>query len=166
MATTKKKAKAVEPEEVEIDEVELDEEIDEVDEEEAPKAKAKKAAPKRPEIAFGTKELAEHVNAETGKSYDAYALRILLRKLAKDGTIQRDEEGGRARYSFSGPKDPQVKAIVKAVKSGAAEKAKEDRLEGLKEKRKATKSAKPAKSAKKAKKVVEVEEDDIEVEEL
>lgn len=161
MATKKKAAKAVEPVEVELDEdFEAEDEV-----EAAPK---KKAAPKRPEIEFGTKELAEHVNAETGKSYDAYALRILLRKLAKDGVIDRDDTTGRARYSFTGPKDPQVKAIVKAVKAGGADKAKEERLEGLKEKRKASKAAKPAKKTAKAKPApVEVDEDeDLDVEDI
>lgn len=161
---TKKKAKAVEPEELEIDEVEVDE-VDEADE--APAPKAKKKAPVREAVAFGTNELAAHVNEATGKSYDAYALRILLRKLSKEGVITRDETSGRARYSFSGPKDPQVKAIVKAVKEGAAEKAKTERLEGLKETRKA--KAKPAAKAK-AKKTKaaepEVEEDDLEVEDI
>lgn len=160
---TKKKAKAVEPEEVEIDEVE----VDEVDEVEAPAKKAKKA-PVREAVAFGTNELAAHVNEQTGKDYDAYSLRILLRKLAKEGVIVRDESTGRARYSFTGPKDPQVKAIVKAVKEGGAEKAKAERLEGLKETRKA--KAKPAAKAKgkKAAKAVEpeVEEDDLDVEDI
>lgn len=139
-------------------------EVDEVDEVEVDEAPAKKAAPKRPEIAFGTKELAAHVSEETGKDYDAYALRILLRKLAKDGVITRDDSTGRARYSFTGPKDPQVKAIIKAVKSGDAEKAKTERLEGLKEKRKAAPKKKAAKVAEPVED--EVEDDDLDVEEL
>lgn len=159
---TKKKAKAVEPEEIEMDEVELEEGV----EDEAPAPKAKKKAPSREAVAFGTNELAAHVNEATGKDYDAYSLRILLRKLAKEGVIERDDSTGRARYSFSGPKDPQVKAIVKAVKEGAAEKAKAERLEGLKETRKA--KAKPAskKKAPKAAPVEEVEEDDLDVEDI
>ena len=161
MATKKKAAKAVEPaevEEFEAEELEADEVV-----EEAPK---KKAAPKRPEIAFGTKELADHVNEATGSSYDAYQLRILLRKLAKEGVIERDDSSGRARYSFTGPKDPQVKAIVKAVKEGAAEKAKTERLEGLKETRKAKAKPAKAKKAPKAAPVEEVEEDDLDVEDI
>ena len=159
MATKKKAAKAVEPAEVE------DFEGEEVEAEEAP-AKAKKAAPKRPEIAFGTKELADHVNEATGSSYDAYQLRILLRKLAKEGVIERDETTGRARYSFTGPKDPQVKAIVKAVKEGAAEKAKEERLEGLKEKRKASKPGKKKATKAKPAPEPELDEDELDVEDL
>lgn len=153
---TKKATKKAQP--VEIDEV------DEVEVDEVEEAPAKKAAPKRPVVEFGTKELAEHVNAETGKSYDAYALRILLRKLAKEGVITRDDSTGRARYSFTGPKDPQVKAIIKAVKEGGAEKAKTERLEGLKEKRKASPKKKAAKKAEPVEE--EIEDDDLDVEEL
>lgn len=144
----------------------------------APKkaAKAKKAAAEKPakaaapKIEFGTKELAAHVNAETGASYDAYNLRILLRKLTKDGVLERVESEGRSRYSFTGPKDPQVVAIVEAVKSGAAEKAKQERLDKLKADRAATKAAAPKKSKAKAK-AVEAEaeaeeEDDFETEDI
>lgn len=167
MAARKKASKpAVEAPVEEIEDLE-----DELDVEEAPAEKpAKKAKaapkPKAAAVEFGTKELADHVNSEAGTSYDAYTLRILLRKLTKEGVIARTESEGRARYSFSGPKDPQVKAIVKAVKEGATEKAKQERLDGLKEKRAAAK--KPAKSkAAKAKADVEPEvEDDEDFEDI
>lgn len=156
---TKKKARAVEAEEIENPELEAEDGVDE-----APAPKAKK--PAREPVAFGTKELAAHVSEATGKEYDAYALRILLRKLAKEGVIERDDSTGRARYSFTGPKDPQVKAIVKAVKEGGAEKAKTERLEGLKETRKAKAKPAKAKKAPKAAPVEEVEEDDLDVEDI
>lgn len=174
MAARKKATKPVveapieEVDELEEDLIEADViEDDELEvEDEAPvKAKAAKKAPAKPKAApveFGTKELADHVNAEAGTSYDAYALRILLRKLTKDGVIERTESEGRSRYSFTGPKDPQVKAIVKAVKEGGAEKAKSERLEGLKEKRAAAK--KPA--ASKAKEVEPEVEDDEDFEDI
>lgn len=164
-----------------VEDFDLDEDDEAVTEEvEAPapaKAKkAKKAAAEKPakaaapKIEFGTKELAAHVNAETGSSYDAYNLRILLRKLTKDGVLERVESEGRSRYSFTGPKDPQVKAIVEAVKSGAAEKAKQERLDKLKADRAATKAAAPKKSKAKAKaaeaEAEAEEEDDFDVEEL
>lgn len=168
--------------EAEEEDFDLDEDDEAVTEEvaapapKAKKAKAAKAAAEKPakaaapKIEFGTKELAAHVNAETGSSYDAYNLRILLRKLTKDGILERVESEGRSRYSFTGPKDPQVKAIVEAVKSGAAEKAKQERLDKLKADRAATKAAAPKKS-KKAAKAADVEpeadeEDDFDVEEL
>ena len=146
-------------------------EDDELEVEEAPKAKkAKKAAPKNAPVEFGTKELAEHVNTECGTSYDAYALRILLRKLTKDGVIERTESEGHSRYSFTGPKDAQVKAIVKAVKEGATEKAKQERLDGLKEKRAAAKKPAATKASKaKAAKAKDVEpevEDDEDFEDI
>jgi len=134
----------------------------------APKAKAapatKAAAPKAEAVEYGSAWLVEHVNAEAGTSYTASTLRILLRKLTRDGVLEREAEG-RQRYNFpKGADDPQVKAIVKAVKGGAAEKAKQERLDGLKEQRAAKKKA-PAKKSR-AKKVVEeeVEEDDDDLE--
>lgn len=94
---------------------------------------------------WGTSQLAEYVNSQTGSDYDGYGIRILLRQLAKDNTIER----GEGRYAFSGPKDKTVVAVVKAVKSGAAEKAKQGRLDELKAKRaqKAATEEAPAKPA-------------------
>lgn len=162
-----KRTKAAKPAPVEIEEDDFELEAEEAPVEEKP-AKAKKAA--APKIEFGTKELAAHVNEETGSTYDAYNLRILLRKLTKDGVLERTETEGRSRYSFTGPEDPQVQAIVEAVKSGAAEKAKQERLDKLKADREEKKKTAPKKSSKK-KATVEAEpeadeEDDFEVEEL
>jgi len=173
---TAEEAPAVEAD-VEDFDLDEDEEADteEVEAAPAPKAKkAKKAAAEKPakaaapKIEFGTKELAAHVNKEAGTSYDAYNLRILLRKLTKDGVLERVESEGRSRYSFTGPTDPQVKAIVKAVKEGAAEKAKTERLDKLKADRAAKKAAAPKTSKKKA--VVDAEpeadEEDFDVEDI
>lgn len=122
-------------------------------------APAPKAAPKAEAIEYGSAWLVDHVNEQAGTSYTASALRILLRKLTKDGVLQRDSDG-RQRYNFpKGANDPQVKAIVKAVKGGAAEKAKQERLDGLKEQRKAS-AAKKAPARKRKAAVEEVEEDD------
>lgn len=170
-------------EDVDLDEVDLEaEEVEEPKAKPARKARAKKTAepkaegkPIQPKIEFGSKELAEHVNAEAGTNLDAYKLRILLRKLTKDGVIQRDESQARARYSFTGPEDPQVVAIVEAVKSGAHEKAEKERLAGLKEKREAKKPAEgkkaPARKSRAKKQaeepVAEAEvEDDFDIEEI
>lgn len=165
MAVKAKKSKAAKAAPApEVDELEVD--VDEVEtEEEAPKAPAK---PKAEKIEFGSQWLADHVNEECGTSYTPYSLRILLRKLTKDGALERSEAEGRARYSFTGPKDPQVKAIVKAVKSGEAEKAQKERLDGLKEKRSAAKKT-TTKKGKKAAPEVEPDvddDDDIEVEDI
>lgn len=130
----------------------------------ASKAAAPAKAAKAESIEYGSAWLVDHVNAEAGTSYTASTLRILLRKLTKEGVLDRDSEGGRQRYNFpKGANDPQVRAIVKAVKSGGAEKAKAERLEDLKSKR--SSKAKPAAPAKrsraKAKPAVEEEDDDL-----
>lgn len=134
----------------------------------ASKAKAAPApAPKAEAIEFGSAWLVEHVNEQAGTSYSASALRILLRKLTKEGLLQRDADG-RQRYNFpKGEKDPQVKAIVKAVKEGAGEKAKQERLDALKEQRAAKKAAPAKKSRRKVAPVEEeVDDDDLEVDDI
>jgi hypothetical protein len=87
--------------------------------------------------------------------------------MVKDGILVREEAEGRSRYSFSGPNDPQVKAIVKAIKEGYGEKAKQERLDNLKAKR--TEKPKAKKASKKSAAVkkeapVEVEDEDLEIE--
>lgn len=133
----------------------------------APAKKSKAAAPakaapapKAEAIEYGSAWLVDHVNSEAGTSYTASTLRILLRKLTREGVLDRDSEGGRQRYNFpKGANDPQVRAIVKAVKTGGAEKAKAERLEDLKAKRTSKAKAAPAKKSR-AKAAPEPEEDD------
>lgn len=166
-AARRKSAKPVEEVVEELDTTDAELELDEDDEveEEAPAPKAKKKAPAKAKaekpaaekIEFGSGWLAEHVNSEAGTSHTPYTLRILLRKLTAEGTLKRDESQGRARYSFTGPEDPQVKAIVEAVKSGTDEKAKQERLDALKAKRAEAKAAKPKATKKKAAKAEAVE---------
>jgi hypothetical protein len=180
MPAARRTKKAKPAEEIqEVEEVDTDLELDEDEaEEEAPAPKAKKKStkakaekvekPAKAEIAFGTQQLADHVNEEAGTSHTPYTLRILLRKLTADGVLERAESEGRARYSFTGPEDPQVQAIVEAVKSGADKKAEAERLQGLKDKRAAKKAAeKPAKGKRTKKADVEPEpeeEDDFDAE--
>lgn len=114
----------------EFDELEVEEEDEE---EEEPPAKSrrtsKKPAAKKPaakkaaaEPTFGTKQLVDHVNKATNKNMDGRAVRIVLRRLANEGVIKRSVGDDRGRYSFTGPNDPQVKAVVAAIKAGAGEK--------------------------------------------
>lgn len=115
--TTKKAAPA---------EDDLDEDIDatediEEDEEPAPKktsrakkAPAKKAAPKAE--TKGTAWLREHVSETLGQDVEATKLRIVLRKLIKDGDIESPKDG---RYQFDGPRDPNVKAVIAALRAEA-----------------------------------------------
>ncbi|MGH3834105.1 MAG: hypothetical protein ACRDSF_00155 [Pseudonocardiaceae bacterium] len=65
---------------------------------------------------YGTSWLVEHVNEELGTDLDGKALRVILRELTDQGVIQRDD---RSRYTFKGPRDRAVLAVLKHVKSGA-----------------------------------------------
>lgn len=117
-ATRKAAPKVVEPEEDELEDVDDDaEELE--DEDDEPKAKK---GPKRAPIEFGSAWLAEHVNDACGTSHTPYSLRTIIRSLVKKGEYDRAVGEDRSRYEFTGPKDPRVLAIVKAIKAGAGEK--------------------------------------------
>lgn len=153
--TRRRGAKAKPAPEPEIDEIE-DLEEDEVEEvEEKPrKRSAKKATAKtdenvdgkkasaRKEVTNGTQWLAEHVNKLLGTEYKAYDLRVILRKMAKDGTLDREVGEDRSRYDFEGPKDPVVLALVKKLKAGDLEKDRREKLAALKDKKAKGKKAK------------------------
>lgn len=120
----------------------------------AKKAPAKKAAAPvaddDAEEKFDSNWLAEFVNDACGTSYDSRAIRMLLRKLAGDGVISREVGVDRSRYEFpKGANDPTVRAVIKAVKSGAVEKAKRENIETAKATA-AKKTAPPAKKTAKA----------------
>ena len=109
---------------------EVDEDLDLEDdvEEEAPaprkkpaaakKAPAKKAAPaaKKEKPEFGSAWLTEHVNDTLGTEYPATKLRAVLRRLVNSGEIDLSREG---RYEFTGPRDPNVKALIAALREEA-----------------------------------------------
>lgn len=152
----------------EDEEVEL-EELSEDDE--APVAKSAKKKAKVEDDFFGVRNgLIPLLKQKTGKDYTPREVRTLLRKLARGGEgVERDiVAGNKTRYEWSGPEDPEVKVILKAVKGGQIESAKKAALDKLK----ADKAAKQAKSAvepvskkaaaagKKKKVVVEVDEDE------
>lgn len=139
------------------------EEIEEVEEDPtpAPKTRGKKAAAKstaakvaKPPAAseFNSAWLAEHVSTSVGKPVDSRGLRVLLRKLAGEGVIKREVGTDRIRYDFpGGARDPIVVEVIKRVKSGALEKAKNDGLEAARA-AKAKKAAAAAAAAAPAKK--------------
>ena len=144
---TKTKAAPVEePEEDEFEDVEEgdeDEDLEELEEmeeeaEEAPKAKRSTAKAQAARAAsapkFGSAELAAYVTEQTGEKYDGRAIRMLLRKLAKDGKHDRVVGETRDRYSFTGPNDPTVKAVLAMVKSGEAKAMKQAGLQAVKDK--------------------------------
>jgi hypothetical protein len=154
----------------EDDAVETGEELEELEDDEvedetpAPKKKAKPsktAAPKAEVVEFGSPWLAAHITEKTGETYDARGIRMLLRKLAKDGVHNRVVGEDRGRYSFSGPEDPTVKAVLAMVKSGAAKELKQAGLQAVKDKA----AAKKAEKAKAKAAEVSEDEDDDEVEE-
>jgi hypothetical protein len=123
--------------------------------EEGAKVAANQEAP-----AFGTNELAALIKEQTGKEYTTRDLRALIRRMARSGEgVTRDiSRDNPTRYSWTGPKDPEVIAIVKQVKQGKVEKARQEALDDLKEKGKAKREAKRA-AKEKAKKVESLDDE-------
>jgi hypothetical protein len=171
---TKTKAKAapvVEPDEDEFEDMEDDEateadddleELDESDEDEADeKPKAKRKPPVRPTIEFGSPWLAAHVTEVTGETFDARGIRMLLRKLAKDGKLERVVGETKTRYEFTGPEDKTVKAVITMVKDGTAKELKRAGLEKVKADSEAKRAAKKAAKAKAAAEAADEVEDEV-----
>ena len=166
---TKAKAKAAEVE-VEEDDIEL-EELDAEVEEEAPKAskkaKAAKKAGRADDPEFGIRQLCELLEERTGKAYQPREVRTLLRKMARDGSGRLNREvsaDNRNRYSWTGADDPEVKAVLKAVKGGEIEAGKKEALDKLKQQKAAKAAANPA-PKKKAAAPVDDDDDDIDEDE-
>lgn len=131
------------------------------------KAATAKAAPApEPEVEeeaeiFGVASVAELIKVRTGKTVKTRDLRILLRKLARDGRLDRKiVAGNRARWEFDGPDDPRVATILEAYDNGELEADKKEKLDALK----ARKAAQKAEAAK-AKAAEEAEDDSEELEE-
>lgn len=119
------------PVEVEDDDVEL-EELD-ASVEETP-AKEKKAG-RADDPAFGIRQLCDYIKSKTGKEYQPREMRTLLRKMAREDTARITREvtaDNRSRYSWSGPADAEVKAVLAAVKGGEIEAGKKEALDKLK----------------------------------
>jgi hypothetical protein len=150
----KAKAKEEATEEV-IEDAELEELEADVDGDEAP-AKGKGGKTKADDaVTFGVASLVELIKEKTGKEYSTRDLRTLIRKLAREDNPKVKREvipGNRTRYDWpKGEKDPEVKAILKAVSDGGIEAGKKEALDALKA-RKAEKKAKGEDGSKKAKK--------------
>lgn len=163
MATKTKKTAPVEEEE----DLELEELDEDVEEEEAP-AKSKKKAKSTDEVAFGASDLAKLASEQGEKEYDAKTIRTLLRKMARDGRLEREvSPENRTRYSWTGPNDPEVKKILKAIAGGEIEASRKEALDKLR-KDKAAKAAKGEPVAKKKKKAAPPpdEDDDDDLEDL
>lgn len=185
-ASPSKAAPVEEPDEDEFEEMDDEtdapedddlDELEEADEDETPAPKkrtTKKASaatdgekpkrkpPVRPVIEHSSAWLAAHVTEVTGETYDARGIRMLLRKMASDGTLKRVVGEDRNRYEFTGPEDATVKAVITMIQSGEAKALKQAGLEKVK----ADAALKrEAKKAAKAKAAPEVDEDE-DVEEL
>lgn len=150
MAKTKSKAAV---EELDDDDLELVDEDDDADEAPAKPAKGKKAKtatkPAEKPAAKAEKEsnilgaawLAEHINEETGSNLTAANVRVILRRMASDGDIEREVGTDRARYSFTGEKDPTVRAVLKRVRSGEGAAVKKEAIEAATAPKKARRAA-------------------------
>jgi len=113
-------------------------------------------------VTFGVADLCKLVEEETDKQYKPKDMRTLIRKLAREGKVDREiVPGNKSRYDWSGPKDPEVLRIVKAVKAGGIEAGRKEALDSLKERNAAKRAA-----AKAAKEKAAAESTDDDVEEL
>ena len=91
---------------------------------------------------FGVAGVAELIRVRTGKVVKTRDLRILLRKLARDGRLDRViVAGNRARWEFDGPDDPRVAVILEAYDNGELEADKKEKLDALKARKAAQKAA-------------------------
>ena len=100
------------------------------------------------ETAFGVSDVVELIAVRTGKTVKTRDLRILLRKMARDGRLNREIiAGNRARWEFDGPEDPRVEAVLEAYKSGELEADKQEKLQALKDRKAAQKAEKAAAAA-------------------
>lgn len=145
----KKTTKTEEVEDVELE----DEELVDDDEDTSDESTAE-------EVVYGASDLAKTASKLMDKTITARQVRVLLRKMARDGRIEREiKQGNRSRYSWTGPKDPEVKMILKAIKDGELEQGQKEALAKLKE-QKAAKAKDKGKKGKKGKKDPEPEPDD------
>jgi hypothetical protein len=151
---------AVAVEDDDDDTVEL-EELDEEVEEAPAKATKKKAVD---DDIWSVRNLIDLIAEKTGKIYSPREVRTLLRKMARGGEgIDREiVAGNKSRYAWTGPNDPEVRAVLKQVRGGAIEASKKAALDKLKAdkaaknaaiaKQKAAADAKAAKATKSTKK--------------
>lgn len=117
-------------------------------------AKTQKTAPAKPvaaapveevETAFGVSDIAALIEVRTGKTVKTRDLRTLLRKMARDGRLDREIiAGNRERWVWTGPQDPEVDTIIDAFENGELEADKLEKLNALKERKAAQRAEKKA----------------------
>jgi len=112
------------------------------------KPAAKPAAPVAEETAFGVADVADLINVKFGKVVKTRDLRTLLRKMARDGRLDREiVAGNRARWEFDGADDARVAAILDAYEAGELDQDKAEKLQALKDRKAAQRAAKKAAEA-------------------
>lgn len=162
-AKTKTKSKpAPEPEVDEDEDLELEDLDEDVEEEEG--------TSKKQEVTFGVNHLIELIQKKTGKEYKPREVRTLLRKMARDGSGRIEREispENRTRYNWTGPDDPEVKRVLKAVGGGEIEAQKKAALDALKSRKAAQDAASGKVKAKmKGKKVKQPEPEEVDEEDI
>lgn len=94
---------------------------------------------------FGVADVASLIKTRFGKDVKTRDLRTLLRKMARDGRLDREIiAGNRARWEFEGPEDPRVEAILEAYGAGELDQDKAEKLAALKERKAEQRAAKKA----------------------
>lgn len=129
------------------------------------KPAAKPAKAEAEEKPFGVSDIAEIIKVRTGKAVKPRDLRILLRKMARDGRLDREiVAGNREPWVWSGPEDPEVDKILEAYEGGELDADKKEKLEALKarkaEQRAAKKAAEAEEDEEESDEEEELEEDD------
>ena len=160
---TKKKAPVVD----EVEDLEL-EDLDETEAEDEAEAKSKKTSKKAADAPkYGVPWLCQLLSEKFGKTVTPRELRAQLRRMARDnsGRIEREiSPDNRNRYSWTGPKDPEVLAVIAAYEGGEPDEAKAKALADLKKRGEAKKAKKRAEKEKaekaKSKKAKAAEADD------
>lgn len=100
------------------------------------KPAAKPAAEETEDSPFGVSDICELIRVRTGKVVKTRDLRTLLRKMARDGRLDREiVAGNRDRWVWDGPEDPEVDAILAAYEAGELEADKKEKLDALKQRK-------------------------------
>lgn len=106
------------------------------------------ATPEEAEAIFGVSDIAELIKVDTGKEVKTRDLRTLLRKMARDGRLDREIiAGNRERWVWEGPNDPEVDTILEAYKNGELDADKKEKLDALKARKAEQREAKKAEEA-------------------
>lgn len=110
------------------------------------KAAAKPApAPAAAETAFGVSDIAAIIKVRFNKDVKTRDLRTLLRKMARDGRLDREiVAGNRDRWEWTGPEDAEVETILDAYEAGELEADKKEKLDALKARKAEQRAAKKA----------------------